>query len=87
MREKIKPRKATDKILLARDMKLPMNQFQLDVKQRVEAIDELLNSVDDNNIDLKNIVEMTETDLDKLEGERDPKTAHIIPGDQISKMM
>ena len=87
MREKIKAQKATDKILLARDRKLPMNQFQLDVKQRAEAIDELINSVDDNNIDLKNIVEMTETDLDKLEGERDPKTAHIIPGDQISKMM
>ena len=30
---------------------------------------------------------MTEADLDKLEAERDPKTAHIIPGDQISKMM
>ena len=87
MREKIKAKKATEKILKARESKIPMNQFQLDVKQRAEAINELINSVDDNNIDLKNIVELTETDLDRLEGERDPKTAHIIPGDQISKMM
>lgn len=87
MRDKIKAQKKNEQILLARDKKIPMNQFQLDVKQRAEAINKLITSVDDNNIDLKNIVEMTETDLDRLEGERDPKTAHIIPGDQISKMM
>ena len=44
-----------------------MNPFQKSVKERVEKLDELILSIDDNNLDLKNEVYEIEAELEKLE--------------------
>jgi len=64
-----------------------MNPFQKSVKERVEKLDELIDSIDDNNLDLKNDVAEIEAELDKLEKSKEHKAACFIPGEKVNKLL
>jgi hypothetical protein len=57
------------------------------VLKRTKDINDMIESIEENNIDLRNDVFDCENALAELENERHPGTHHIIPGNKISDLM
>ena len=65
-----------------------MNPFQKDVKERADQIDLLINSIDDNNLDLRNDVAEIEGDLERLEAANPGQRAGCsVPGEKVDRLL
>lgn len=65
-----------------------MHPFQKEVKERADQIDLLINSIDDNNLDLRNDVAEIEGDLEKLEAANPGQRAgNSVPGEKVDRLL
>jgi hypothetical protein len=57
------------------------------LKGATKSIDELINSIDDDNLEFKGEIDNCYEELEKIATERKIKALPIVPGAEISKML
>ena len=80
--------KITKKLLRDRDERVPpLSQYQERLLKQTKSLEDLIQSVEWNNDDLRYGIDETEFALEDLEKQRKPGTKHIIPGEKINQTL